>query len=440
MTAGPRAAANRGAGVKHDPHPCYRDSGVEWLDEVPEHWEVRPFRRVLRESLKYGANEAAELDDPSLPRFVRITDINEGGRLRDETFRSLPIDIAEPYLLESGDLLFARSGSVGRTFLYDESWGICAYAGYLIRARVDLAQVMPEFISYFSASQSYTSWLRTVATQATIENVNAERYSMMPVPLPPLDEQRAIAAYLDRETERIDALVAKKRLLIERLEEYRTALITRTVTRGLPVEAARAAGLDPSPRLKPSGVEWLGEVPEHWEVGALRHAVVLQRGHDLPADRREEGDVPIVSSGGVFGSHALAAAQGPGIVTGRYGSIGEFQLVDGPYWPLNTTLYTVDLRGNDVRFLRYMRMNLKSLFLVNSAKSAVPGVDRNDLHPVPTAVPPKAEQKAIAEYLDTETNKLSELVGRAEAAIERLLEYRTALITAAVTGKVDVRE
>ena len=86
------------------------------------------------------------------------------------------------------------------------------------------------------------------------------------LPLPPLDEQRAIAAFLDRETERIDALVAKKRLLIERLEEYRTALITRTVTRGLPPEAARAAGHDPSPRLRPSGVEWLGEVPEHWEV------------------------------------------------------------------------------------------------------------------------------------------------------------------------------
>ena len=89
---------------------------------------------------------------------------------------------------------------------------------------------------------------------------------MSSLPLPPLDEQRAIAAFLDRETERIDALVAKMRLLIERLQEYRTALITRTVTRGLPPDAARAAGLDPSPRLKPSGVEWLGDVPEHWEV------------------------------------------------------------------------------------------------------------------------------------------------------------------------------
>ena len=106
------------------------------------------------------------------------------------------------------------------------------------------------------------------------------------LPLPPLDEQRAIAAFLDQETERIDSLIAKKRLLIERLQEYRTALITRTVTRGLPPEAARAAGLDPSPRLKPSGVEWLGDVPEHWDVKAKVASSAqysCQRGHDLPS-------------------------------------------------------------------------------------------------------------------------------------------------------------
>ena len=275
-------------------YPRYRGSGVEWLGEVPEHWEVRPFRRALRESLKYGANEAAELDDPDLPRFIRITDIDDGGRLRDETFRSLPVDVAEPYLLEPGDLLFARSGSVGRTFLYDESWGACAFAGYLIRARVDHTQVTPEFVSYFSDSHAYASWLRTVAIQATIENVSAERYARMLLPLPPLDEQRAIAAYLDRETERIDALVAKKRLLIERLEEYRTALITRTVTRGLPPEAARAAGLDPSPRLKPSGVEWLGEVPEHWDVRRLRTLADITTGSKDTVDRDGRRRIPIL--------------------------------------------------------------------------------------------------------------------------------------------------
>ena len=207
VTCGLPPDAARAAGL--DPTPRLKPSGVELLGEVPEHWEVRPFCRTLRESLKYGANEAAELDDPDLPRFIRITDIDDTGHLRDETFRSLPVAVAEPYLLDPGDLLFARSGSVGRTFLYDDSWGTCAYAGYLIRARVDPAQATPEFISYFSASQSYMNWLRTVAIQATIENVSAERYSRMPIPLPPFDEQRAIVTFLDRETERIDSLIER---------------------------------------------------------------------------------------------------------------------------------------------------------------------------------------------------------------------------------------
>ena len=228
VTKGLPSEAAQQAGL--DPAPPLRASGVEWIGDMPEHWDVQPFRWVLRESLKYGANEAADLDDPGLPRFIRITDIDNTGHLRDETFRSLPVDIAAPYLLEAGDLLFARSGYVGRTFLYNKSWGPCAYAGYLIRARLDPALALPEFISYFSASHSYASWLRTEAIQSTIENVNAERYSRMPIPLPPIGEQQAIISFLDRQAGRIDALSGRVEAAIERLQEYRTALITAAVT------------------------------------------------------------------------------------------------------------------------------------------------------------------------------------------------------------------
>ncbi len=244
VTRGLPPDAARAAGL--DPRPRLKPSGVEWLGDIPQHWKVLPFRRVLRDPLKYGANEAAHLDDPDLPRFIRITDIDKGGRLRDETFRSLPVHIAEPYLLEHDDLLLARSGSVGRTFLYDASWGPCAYAGYLIRARMDRAEVMPQFVSYFSASSPYAAWLRTEAIQATIENVSAERYARMPLPLPPLEEQQTIAAFLDERLERIDALTARVEAAIERLAEYRAALITAAVTgkidvrSGVPAEPERA--------------------------------------------------------------------------------------------------------------------------------------------------------------------------------------------------------
>ena len=288
----------------------------------------------------------------------------------------------------------------------------------------------------------YSAKLNNPAIKQTtgIQNLDSSMYFDTLAGFPPPAEQEVIAAFLDRETERIDALVEKKQRLIERLREYRAALITRTVTRGLPPEAARAAGLDLSPPLKPSGVEWLGDVPEHWEVKQLRRAVILQRGHDLPNDERETGDIPVVSSAGVSDSHSVAAGNGPAIVTGRYGSIGEFHLVDGPFWPLNTTLYSINLCGNEVRFLRYLLMNLKHLFIVNAVKSAVPGVDRNDLHPVATVLPPPTEQTAIADYLDSRLTRICNTSTKAEALIARLQEYRTALITAAVTGKIDVRD
>jgi hypothetical protein len=174
-------------------------------------------------------------------------------------------------------------------------------------------------------------------------------------------------------------------------------------------------------------------------VKQLKWAIKFQRGHDRPSDEREEGDIPLVTSAGTSAFISTAAAKGPGIVTGRYGTIGEFYLIRTDYWPLNTSLYSIELRGNHISFLRYMLMHLSPLFLLNANKSAVPGVDRNDIHPTMTAVPPLPEQVAIAAYLDKETAKLDALVGKVEEAVERLQEYRTALITAAVTGKIDVR-
>jgi restriction endonuclease S subunit len=214
-----------------DPHPNLKPSGIDWLGDVPEHWEVERLKFVLEAPLKYGANEAAELDDPELPRYVRITDIDEDGGLRDETFRSLPMDIAAEYLLREGDILFARSGATaGKTFLYRQRWGTCAFAGYLIRARVADKKVSPAFLRHFTDSGNYWQWISSALIQATIQNVSAERYGHLWLPLPPRAEQGAIVEYLDRKTAQIETMTAKAGAAIERLQEYRTALITAAVT------------------------------------------------------------------------------------------------------------------------------------------------------------------------------------------------------------------
>ena len=238
-----------------------KDSGVDWLGEIPAHWDVKRLKFLTRKPLMYGANEAADDDNPYNPRYIRITDIKDDGTLRAATFRSLPYEIAEPYLLQRGDILFARSGSIGRTFQYQESWGQVCFAGYLIKFSADLELTLVEFVNYFAASNPYWEWLNSIAIQTTIQNVSAEKYANLVLPLPPLHEQRAIAAYLDTETDRIDALIAKTERLTTLLREKRTALISQAVTKGL----------DAGAEMKDSGVEWLGEIPAHWEVKRLKY-------------------------------------------------------------------------------------------------------------------------------------------------------------------------
>ncbi len=208
-----------------------KDSGVEWLGEIPAHWEVKRLKHLLRAPLQYGANELSNHIDPDSPRYIRITDIREDGTLWDETFRSIPQEVAQPYLLSEGDLLFARSGAtVGKTFKYRPSWGKAAYAGYLVRARLDDRLTESDFVEYYTHSQEYKDWILGNLIQSTIQNVSAERYASLAVPLPPLPEQRAIAAFLDRETAKVDDLIAKIHEAIDRLQEFRAALISAAVT------------------------------------------------------------------------------------------------------------------------------------------------------------------------------------------------------------------
>lgn len=411
-------------------YPTYRLSGTEWIGDIPDHWEVRRLKHCSSLPPAYGANEPAEKYADEGVRFLRTSDIDEFGHLIQRGAVYLPFDAVSGYLLEPGDLLLSRSGTVGRCFVYQgNSDGRCAFAGYLVRFRLT-ARLLPSFAFYFTKSGSFKQWLATSAIESTIGNVNGQRFANLPLCVPPHSEQVAVVAFLDRETAKIDALIAKKQRLIELLEEKRAALISHAVTKGL----------DPNVPMKDSGIEWLGQIPAHWEVTQLKWAVTFQRGHDLSSDNRDEGTVPVVSSCGVSGRHSEARAKAPGIVTGRYGSIGQFYLMREAYWPLNTTLYSIDLHGNAPEFILYMLQHLAPLFLLNGVKSAVPGVDRNDIHPVATAVPPVPEQGAIVEFLDAEALRLDRMVAKVNEVIERLREYRTALISAAVTGKIDVRE
>ena len=303
---------------------------------------------------------------------------------------------------------------------------VCGY--HLALLRPNPSRLNGTFLFYALKSQSIQAAFSILAQGITRFGLTLSGIGSVPVPLPDLPTQKAIADFLDRETAHIDQLIEKKQRMVGVLGEKRQAVISHVVTKGL----------EPDVRMKDSGVEWLGDIPAHWEVKQLRRAIMFQRGHDLPTDEREEGDVAIVSSSGISSTHSRAVAKAPGIVTGRYGTIGQFHLICQDYWPLNTTLYSIDFCGNDPRFLLYMLVHMSPLFLAHAVKSAVPGVDRNDVHADATVVPPISDQRAIAASLDEETANIDSLVAKVRQSIGRLREFRSALITAAVTGQIDV--
>ncbi|HBT5093373.1 TPA: restriction endonuclease subunit S [Klebsiella pneumoniae] len=214
-----------------DPNVKMKDSGIEWIGQVPEHWEVKPFKYILSAPMSYGANESAESDDPNHPRYIRITDLTENGTLREDTFKTLPWDKAYSYLLSDGDILLARSGAtVGKSFLYRETNGAACFAGYLIKASCDEEKALPKYIYAYLQSHSYWEYISGSNIQSTIQNVSAEKYSSMVLPVPQREEQATIVATLDRETARIDALISKAEQSITLLKERRAAFITAAVT------------------------------------------------------------------------------------------------------------------------------------------------------------------------------------------------------------------
>ena len=213
-----------------NPNVEMKDSGVEWIGKIPASWDVVHLKRILRERMQYGANEPAESDDTTFPRYIRITGITANGELRPETFKSLEPSKAKDYLLDKGDVLFARSGAtVGKTFLFNADIKAC-YAGYLIKASCDKRRMLPEYLYYYTQSGAYECWKNSVFIQSTIQNIGADKYQMMYIPVPSKDEQKQIVEYTMRKSQIFDSSISKAQHQVELLQEYKQSLITEVVT------------------------------------------------------------------------------------------------------------------------------------------------------------------------------------------------------------------
>ncbi|MBX3347562.1 MAG: restriction endonuclease subunit S [Nitrospira sp.] len=446
--------------MKLPAYPRYKHSGVEWLGDVPEHWETKKFTHGFSR-IGSGTTPRSDSDDfydGDVP-WVTTSELREAiiTKTKESVTQSALASHSALRLYPAGTLLFAMYGAtIGRL-------GILG-----IQATVNQACcAFTEPILFDTRFVFYWLWMRrpiliSLSTGGGQPNLSQDDLRQVRISTPPLAEQRAIAAFLDRETGRVDRLVAKKRELIERLKEKRTALISRTVTRGLAPAAARVAGLPEKTSFKPSGLDWLGDIPKHWEVKRLKFVsphitvgIVVE-----PSKYYADEGIPalrslnvkphrLVANDLVFitptanEQHVKSKIYEGDLVAVRSGQPGTTAVVDKRFHGANC----IDLiiirkpHGATSAFLDYF---LNSDMATAQFETGTGGAIQQHFNITMAAslqilVPPLPEQAAIVAYLATETTKVDTLVGKVEEAVERLQEYRTALITAAVTGKIDVR-
>lgn len=208
-----------------------KDSGVEWIGEIPEEYSICRLKILLSAPLMYGANESGIPYDTLLPRYIRITDITLDGKIRDNNMLSLTEEQAQGYILKDNDILLARSGAtVGKAFIYKEQYGRSAFAGYLIKASLRSERIKPDFLFMYTQSTIYDEWKRQIFIQSTIQNIGADRYSNLLVVVPPCEEQIEILSVLDMKNAEIDRLIDSKQQLLTELEAYKKSVIYEYVT------------------------------------------------------------------------------------------------------------------------------------------------------------------------------------------------------------------
>jgi type I restriction enzyme, S subunit len=395
------------------PYPQYKDSGSSWLARVPRHWEVRNLRTLIRVRNGRGRSDLPLLS-VARERGVFVRSLTDA----DENHNVIPEDLTNYKVARTGDLVInkmkAWQGSMGIApsdgivspayFVFDFNIANREYGQALLRSK--------PYVAHFAQASDGVrvgQWDLTIAGMRQI-----------PVLAPPREEQAAIVRFLDWANGRLERAIRAKRKVIALLNEQKQAVIYRAITRGL----------DPAVPFKSSGIAWLGDIPRHWEVRRLKWVLRLQRGFDLPADRRRSGSVPVFSSGGHIDNHSVARASAPGIVIGRYGSTDAVFFV--------TALFTTTFYDNCARWCFFLLRSLaKGAY---AGKSAVPGVDRKDLFDIGVPRPPVNEQSAIAAAIDGQLAVFDRSIAFVFKEIELLREYRSRLVADVVTGKFDVRE
>lgn len=441
-------------------YPIYKSSGVEWLGAVPSHWYVSPLKRHIEAN--DGGAWGEDPDGENDTMVLRSTEQTVDGRwaIDHPAFRKLAPAERAATLLNAGDLLVTKSSGsslhIGKTTLVSVEIAAqqCCFSNFMQRLRLRHI-FLPRLGWYWMNSPLVRVQFDALSNSTTgLANFSGGLIGQLLVALPPLAEQRVIVAFLDRETTEIDALIAEQERLIELLKEKRQSVISHAVTKGL----------NPNVPMKPSGVEWLGDVPAHWTVVPLKWLTDQNRpimyGIVLPGPDVDFG-VPILKGGNVKPArmnlesmarttpeleapYARARLRSGDLVYSIRGTIGDCEEVPAALEGSNITQDVARVAVHSDTHHLWVRWALLSApvredLACQSIGAAVRGVNIFDLKRARIPVPPMREQIEISSIVGQEVEQIDALMVSAQRSITLLRERRSALISAAVTGQIDVR-
>lgn len=444
------------ADTKYAVYEEYKESGIAWLGRVPTHWQVSLLKWRYQVTLGKMLKSKQTAPDETEAPYLRAANIQWRGVDTSDVKRMwFTPEEKKKLQLCKGDLLVSEGGDVGRSALWNEEIDGCYIQNSINRIRAR-ENADTRFLYYWMYFIKHAGYIDMICNKATIAHFTVEKIGATPCVYPPLEEQNQIAVFLDKETAKMDALVEKQEHLITLLREKRQAIISHAVTKGL----------NPNAKMKESGIEWLGEVPEHWKITKLgyiakkigsgktprggsevyqKEGILFLRSQNVHDRGLMLGKKEAVYISVEIDSEMSATRVKPGDIllniTGA--SIGRTCIVPANFPRANVNQHVCIIRVPE-NLQYYLSYFLKSVFSKSQIDAFQTGASREGLNfeqisKIILCIPPKREQQKIATFLDKETTKIDTLVEKCETAIELLKERRIALIAAAVTGKIDVR-
>jgi len=409
--------------MKLAPYPEYKDAGVSWVGSIPAHWPEKRAKYYFKE-----IDDRSQTGDEEMLSVSHITGVTPRSQKNVTMFKA-ESNVGQKRC-QPGDLIINTMWAWMSALGVSNYDGIVSPAYGVYRPRSSHAYDN-YYLDHLLRIEGYRSEYicRSTGIRSSRLRLYPDKFLSMPVVCPPQEEQQTIARFLKAQDRLFRKFIRNKRRFIELLKEQKQNVINQAVTRGL----------DPKVKLKPSGVEWIGDIPEHWDVRKLKHIAAMKSGDNLTSDQiSEAGEYPVYGGNGLRGYFNNYNKDGKYLLVGRQGALcGNVHRVEGKFWATEHAVVTGVRPGISMDWYYYMLtvMNLNQY----SESAAQPGISVEKIQNLRTALPSHEEQEAIVSHIERETATIDYTITRAQREIELMREYRTRLISDVVTGQVDVR-